>query len=146
MPLITIRTTPGAFTADSKADIIRTLTETSIELESLPNTVKARRRCVVAWEDQAEVYLGGEPAGPLARILALTFVTSDGVLDPVRRERFAAAVQAVAEKQPADGRPVLTSVLYYDVPEGRWARNGTVTRLPQIAAAAGFTHLAEIAG
>lgn len=144
MPFITIRATPGAFTADSKADIVRTLTETSIELESLPET--GRQRCIVIWEDLTDVYLGGEPAGPLARILTLTFVTSDGVLDPVRRERFAAAVQAVAEKQPADGRPVLTSVLYYDVPEGRWGRNGTVTRLPQIAAAAGFTHLAEIAG
>ncbi|GAB3902801.1 hypothetical protein GCM10029964_093820 [Kibdelosporangium lantanae] len=144
MPIITIQATPGAFTADSKADIVRTLTETSIELESLPEA--NRRRCIVIWEDLTEVYVGGEPAGPLTRTLLLTFVTSDGVLDPVRRERFSAAVQAVAEKQPADDRPVVTAVLFYDVPEGRWGRNGTVARLPQIAAAAGFTHLTEIAG
>jgi len=146
MPLITIRATPGAFTADSRTDIVQSLTATSIELESLPDTVTARRKCIVIWEDLTEVYLGGEPAEPLARLLMLTFVTSDSVLDPVRRERFSAAVQAVAEKQPADERPVITSVLFYDVPEGRWGRNGTVARLPQIAAAAGFTHLAEIAG
>jgi hypothetical protein len=36
-------------------------------------------------------------------------------------------------------------VVFTDVPEGRWARDGSLQRLPAMAHAAGFLHLAEIA-
>jgi phenylpyruvate tautomerase PptA (4-oxalocrotonate tautomerase family) len=143
MPLITIRATPGAFTPDSKARLVEAITDAACEAESLPRENKVRT--IVIWEDLSEVYLGGQPAQPLARLLLMDFVASDGVLDPVRREHFAKAVHEAALAEPADERVLRTSVLFYDVPEGRWGRDGTVMRLPQIAAGAGFEHLKEIA-
>jgi phenylpyruvate tautomerase PptA (4-oxalocrotonate tautomerase family) len=139
MPLITVRATPGAFDADSKDRLVQAITDAGCVAESVPD--EHRIRCVVLWEDLAEAFLGGKAAGPLARILVITFVASDGVLDPVRRQGFSAAVQAAAESEPADGRPVMSSIVFYDVPEGRWGRDGKMPRLAELAAAAGFEHL-----
>ncbi|MEV4319641.1 tautomerase family protein [Actinocrispum sp. NPDC049592] len=143
MPLITIRATPGAFTAESKARLVEAITNAACEAESLP--AANRVRTIVIWEDLTDVYLGAQPAQELARLLLLDFVASDGVLDPVRREAFAHDVHWAALGEPADDRPVKTSVLFHDVPEGRWGRDGTIMRLPAMAAAAGFEHLKGLA-
>jgi phenylpyruvate tautomerase PptA (4-oxalocrotonate tautomerase family) len=142
MPLISVRATPGAFNADSKARLVQAITDAACAAESMPDS--HRRRTIVLWEDLSEVFLGGEPAEPLARILLITFTASDGVLDPVRREQFSRTVHAAAQAEPADDRPVTTSIVFQDVPEGRWGRDGTVIRLPEMAALAGFEHLKEL--
>jgi phenylpyruvate tautomerase PptA (4-oxalocrotonate tautomerase family) len=139
MPLISVRATPGAFTADSKARLVQAITDAGCAAESMP--ASHRRRTIVLWEDLSEVFLGGEPAEPLARVLLLTFTASDGVLDPIRREQFSKTVHEVAQAEPADDRPITTSIVFVDVPEGRWGRDGTVVRLPEMAALAGFEHL-----
>jgi phenylpyruvate tautomerase PptA (4-oxalocrotonate tautomerase family) len=142
MPLISVRATPGAFNADSKARLVRAITDAGCVAESMPDS--HRRRTIVLWEELSEVFLGGEPAESLARVLLLTFTASDGVLDPVRREQFSKIVHDAAQAEPADERPITTSIVFVDVPEGRWGRDGTVVRLPQMAALAGFEHLKSL--
>src|SRR5690349_23811098 len=136
MPLISVNATPGAFDQDSKYRLVTALTAASAEAESLP--AGTERQCVVIWNDTAEVYMGGEPAVPA---LFVVFTVADGVLDPVRRATFAAAVQAAAE---AGERRVFTSVVFSDVPEGRWGIGGGIMRLPEMAAAAGMQHLSAL--
>jgi len=44
-----------------------------------------------------------------------------------------------------DQRITFTSVIFDEVAEGRWGRDGAIRRLPDMAAAAGFEHLQSIA-
>jgi hypothetical protein len=39
---------------------------------------------------------------------------------------------------------VVTSCVIQEVPEGQWAQNGAIRRLPEIVTIAGFEHLTSI--
>jgi len=94
-----------------------------------------------------DVVWGGRSADDMIRAVLAEYHVSDGVLDPDRREAFTAALDAAAlDRTPAgDDRHTFTSVVFVDVPEGRWGRDGTIQRLPTMARAAGFDHLSAIA-
>ena len=72
---------------------------------------------------------------------------STGVLDGARKARFANELQeVVASAAHSDGdKMVVTSCVIHEVPEGQWAQNGAIRRLPDIAPLAGFEHLTSIA-
>jgi hypothetical protein len=36
-------------------------------------------------------------------------------------------------------------VIFHEAPEGNWGRSGVIARIPDMAYAAGFTHLASVA-
>jgi phenylpyruvate tautomerase PptA (4-oxalocrotonate tautomerase family) len=103
----------------------------------------------VFWQEFApgEVLWGAEVLDDGVRGVFVDYLVGDGVLDPVRRERFAADVHQAAEASVSQGdaRRTVTSVVFTDVAEGRWGRDGTLQRLPAMAHAAGFLHLVEIA-
>lgn len=94
-----------------------------------------------------EVLWGAEVLDDDVRAVFADYLVGDGVLDPVRRARFAAELHRAAEVDapPGDARRTFTSVVFSEVPEGRWGRDGALQRLPAMAHAAGFLHLAEIA-
>jgi phenylpyruvate tautomerase PptA (4-oxalocrotonate tautomerase family) len=49
-------------------------------------------------------------------------------------------------KQTSDARPVLTSIMLWDVANGTWGANGKIWQLTDFAKAAGYKHLQHLAG
>lgn len=149
MPLLHLSITPRAFEPEGRAAFVRAVTDAACTVEQLPPDPQARRRAVVLWHQMApgDVLWGAEVLDDHVRAVFADYLVGDGVLDPVRRERFAAELQHAAEVNAPlrDARRTVTSVIFSEVPEGRWGRDGTLQRLPAMAHAAGFLHLAEIA-
>lgn len=146
MPLLTVTITPGAFDPSAKARLARGLTEAAFEAESIPHEPGPRARGIVLIQELApgQFYSAGEPADALLRGVFASLQVSAGVLDGARKARLAAAVQAAAEAAAPDrSRPVITSLEIREVPEGSWAQNGRIARLPEITATARFGHLAD---
>ncbi|MEV0297587.1 hypothetical protein [Nocardia sp. NPDC050710] len=149
MPLLHIRTSAGAFTAAAIDALVARLTEASWRAESIPDTPEARLRSLAVHDEirTGRIYCGGLPADQMVALVLVEFTASEGVLDPVRRDRFAADLERAACETATglDARRLVTSVTFNEVPEGRWGRGGRIVRLPEMAAAAGFEHLSEIA-
>ena len=150
MPLLRVSVTPGAFGDAQRQALVERLTDAACRAESVPDEPSARARAVLIWEELAPgtLYWGAAVADELVIGVFVTYRVSDGVLDPVRRQGFSQAVDtAVAEVvAPADRRTTFTSVIFDEVAEGRWGRDGAVRRLPEMALAAGFEHLRSITG
>lgn len=149
MPMITARLTPGAFDAAAKAALARGLTAAACKAEGMADTPKAWSQALVMFQELASgtFFVAAEPAERRVRGVFVTYELSAGIIDAARKAAFAAEVQAAAETAaaPGDGRRVVTSAVIQEVPEGQWAQMGSIWRLPEIAAAAQFAHLAPIA-
>jgi phenylpyruvate tautomerase PptA (4-oxalocrotonate tautomerase family) len=143
-----ITLTPGAFDAAGKARLASALTEAALRAESVPDLPGPRSRGLVLMQElpRGQFYSAGEPADALMRGVFITLYVSTGVLDGTRKAALATDVQAAAEAAASDKtRPVITSAVIIEVPEGQWAQLGKIRRLPEIAAIAQFQHLAAIA-
>jgi phenylpyruvate tautomerase PptA (4-oxalocrotonate tautomerase family) len=148
MPLLHIHTTASAFDDESRQRFVDEITDAALRAESVPDDPMLRLRCLIIWDESPAgcVYAGAGPADDLIRGVIAEFYVSDGVMDPVRRQVFAQELQrAVVDAQPDDQRLAATSVVFHQIPEGHWGRNGRIVRLPEMAAEAGFEHLQEIA-
>lgn len=149
MPLNHVTLTPDAVDAEGLSGLIEALTQAALRAESVPDTPAGRLRSIIVLHDQAPgtVFWGGATNDDRLRAVFVDFVCSAGVLDAARKDRFAADLQAaaVATTRPGDERPIFTSVIFHEVHEGDWGREGAIQRLPQMARAAGFGHLASIA-
>jgi phenylpyruvate tautomerase PptA (4-oxalocrotonate tautomerase family) len=155
VPLLNVRTSASAFPQAAVDALITRLTAAAWRAESIPDTPAARLRALAVHQEipAGRCYAGGLPADALVALVLVEFTAADGVLDPVRRAGFAADLERAAAETLAeiahDGdsvtRRLVTSVTFTEVPEGRWGRGGEIVRLPQMAAAAGFEHLAAIA-
>jgi len=146
MPLINVTLTPGAFDAAGRDKLARGLTEASYRAESIPDEPLPRSRSLVLIRELSpgHFYSAGQPADQLARGVFATWEVSTGVLDAARKERLAIDVQAAAEAAaPDQSRPVITSLIIVEVPEGQWCQKGHIMRLPEMAAISHFTHLHE---
>ena len=144
MPLIDATLTPGAYEGAARDELARRLTEAAFDAESIPDIPSARARGIVLLRDLAPggFYCAGVPADGLVRGVIATLHLSAGVLDAARKARLAAGVQAAAEAAAPDRtRPVVTSLVIVEVPEGQWCRDGKIARLPDITAVARFEHL-----
>jgi phenylpyruvate tautomerase PptA (4-oxalocrotonate tautomerase family) len=148
MPLLDVTFTPTAIAEDALERFIEAITDAASAAESLPADALHRSRCVLMYNVCASgsVRFGGHVADELIRAVFIRYTVSDGVLDPVRRNGFAAAVHAAAiAGSPDDVRALHTSIIFDEIAEGRWGRDGRIVRLPEMAAVAGFEHLIEIA-
>lgn len=146
MPLLHVTLTPGAFDAGQKNRLAQGLTEAALAAESVPDEPLPRSRGLVLMQELAEghFYSAGEPAGPLVRGVFAILQVSAGVLDAARKARLATEVQAAAQAAVAgfeDPRPVVTSLVIDEVPEGQWCQGGRIARLPDMTAVARFGHL-----
>ncbi|MFC3960914.1 hypothetical protein [Nocardia jiangsuensis] len=76
----------------------------------------------------------------------IDWYVSAGVLDGARKARFAEDLHgaAITARTRDDGRLVITSCVIHEVPEGRWAQNGAIRRLPEIASLGSLQQLAAI--
>ena len=145
MPLIDATLTPGAYEGAARDELARLITEAAFDAESIPDVPSARARGIVLLRDLAPggFYCAGRPTDDAVRGVFATLHVSAGVLDAARKARLAAGVQAAAEAAAPDrSRPVVTSLVIVEVPEGQWCRDGRIARLPDVAAVARFEHLA----
>lgn len=58
-----------------------------------------------------------------------------------RRNRLGDATQSAVGDSD---RMVVTSCVIHEVPEGQWAQNGAIRRLPETVALVGFDHLVSL--
>jgi phenylpyruvate tautomerase PptA (4-oxalocrotonate tautomerase family) len=149
MPLLRVTLTPHAFDDAARAHLVTALTEAACRAESVPDQPENRMRALVLMEELAGgcFYSAGVCADARVAGVFIDWQVSTGVLDGARKARFAHELQEAAESAlGADGvRMVVTSCVIHEVPEGQWAQNGAIRRLPEVSALAGFEHLAAIA-
>jgi phenylpyruvate tautomerase PptA (4-oxalocrotonate tautomerase family) len=148
MPLLRVVLTPGAFDDVQKARLAAALTEAACRAESVPDEPESRMRALVLFEELAPgcFFSAGQRAEALVAGVFIDWQVSSGVLDGARKARFAYDLQqaATAARAVDDGRMVLTSCVIHEVPEGQWAQNGSIRRLPEIVSLARFEHLSAI--
>jgi phenylpyruvate tautomerase PptA (4-oxalocrotonate tautomerase family) len=148
MPLMRVTLTPGAFDDAQKARLAAALTEAACRAESVPDEADKRMRALVLLGELApgHFYSAGVAADDAVAGVFIDWQVSAGVLDAARKARFAQELQQAAEAATDDGgRLVVTSCVIHEVPEGQWAQNGAIRRLPEVASLAGFEHLVPIA-
>lgn len=148
MPLMRVTLTPGAFDDAQKQRLAIALTEAGCRAESVPDLPQSRMRALVLFQELAPgcFYSGGAQADAAVAGVFIDWQVSTGVLDGARKERFARELQDAA-KLATDGdsdRMVVTSCVIHEVPEGQWAQNGAIRRLPETVALVGFDHLVSI--
>jgi phenylpyruvate tautomerase PptA (4-oxalocrotonate tautomerase family) len=148
MPLMRVTLTPGAFDDAQKARLATALTEAACRAESVPDQPRNRIGALVLFEELATgcFYSAGQQAEAGIAGVFIDWQVSSGVLDGARKAQFAHELQAaaVAARADNDGRRVITSCVIHEVPEGQWAQNGAIRRLPEITSLAGFEHLSSI--
>lgn len=147
MPLMRVTLTPGAFDDAQKARLASALTEAACRAESVPDLPQHRMRALVLLDELAPgcFYSAAQPADAAVAGVFIDWQVSTGVLDGARKARFAEDLQQAAVSANDDGaRLVVTSCVIHEVPEGQWAQNGAIRRLPEVTALAGFEHLCAI--
>jgi phenylpyruvate tautomerase PptA (4-oxalocrotonate tautomerase family) len=148
MPLMRVTLTPGAFDDAQKSRLAAALTEAACRAESVPDLPQHRMRALVLFDELEPgcFYSASEPADAAVAGVFIDWQVSTGVLDGARKARFAQDLQraAVSAADADGGRMVVTSCVIHEVPEGQWAQNGAIRRLPDITPLAGFEHLAAI--
>ncbi|MBI3223821.1 MAG: tautomerase family protein [Mycolicibacterium cosmeticum] len=148
MPLLRVTLTPGAFDDDQRALLAVALTDAACRAESVPDGAHARSLALVVIDEMASgtFFSAGQSAEDLVAGVFIDWQVSSGVLDGARKERFAAELQEAAENAVhGTDRLVVTSCVIHEVPEGQWAQNGAIRRLPEVVAIAGFEHLSGMA-
>jgi phenylpyruvate tautomerase PptA (4-oxalocrotonate tautomerase family) len=153
MPLMHVTLTHGSFDDSGKQRLVSGLTEAACRAESVPDQPQHRMRALVLLHELSPgcFYSAGVPADAAVAGVFIDWQVSAGVLDGARKARFAAELQEVAASA-ADGdgdgdgdKMVVTSCVIHEVPEGQWAQNGAIRRLPDIVPLAGFEHLTFVA-
>ncbi|MEU4808653.1 hypothetical protein AB0H20_05595 [Nocardia fluminea] len=148
MPLMRVTLTPGAFDDAQKASLVTALTEAACRAESIPDDPRRRMGALVLITELApgSFYSAGQQAEGAVAGVFIDWQVSTGVLDGARKARFARELQdaARATRTGDDPRMVITSCVIDEVPEGQWAQNGGIRRLPEIVSLAGFEHLTSI--
>jgi phenylpyruvate tautomerase PptA (4-oxalocrotonate tautomerase family) len=148
MPLMRVTLTPGAFDGAGKQRLVTGLTEAACRAESVPDRPEHRMRALVLLHELSPgcFYSAGVCADAAVAGVFIDWQVSTGVLDGARKARFANELQEIAVSAAhSDGdKLVVTSCVIHEVPEGQWAQNGAICRLPDIAPLAGFEHLTSI--
>ena len=148
MPSIILRTPEGIFDAEGRRALAAAITDAAHAAEQIGD---APQNHVLTWLVIEEVppaafFIGGrEPQAAVIPIL-IFFHYPAGVLDDQARAQAVRLIQeaALSARPAGDPRPVQTSVILSETPDGAWGGAGRIWRLPDIAAVAGFKHLQHL--
>jgi phenylpyruvate tautomerase PptA (4-oxalocrotonate tautomerase family) len=148
MPSIIVKVPEGAFDAAGRERIAKGITAAAKSAEKIGDDPRQEFTTWLVIEEVKAGYFFAGGNDPVAQVLPVIvfFYAPAGVLDEADR---ATAVQlihtAVSVAKPnADPRPVMTSVIVFDVPDGTWGGSGVLWRLPDFARAAGYKHLQHL--
>lgn len=147
MPLLRVTLTHGAFDDAQRQRLATALTEAACRAESVPDDPQSRMRALVLFDELSpgSFYSASQQVDAAVAGVFIDWQVSTGVLDGARKARFAMDLQeaAVEARGGDDGRLVVTSCVIHEVPEGQWAQNGAIRRLPEMVSLARFEHLAS---
>lgn len=145
MPVLSVTVTPGVFDAAAKQKLVKALTEAAFAAESVPDLPASRARGLVLLQELApgHFYSNSEPTDGRLGGVFINCQVSAGVLDGARKAKFAQAVHEAVDIALGKDKshPVFTSAIIQEVPEGQWAQNGKIVRLPENVATTKFEHL-----
>lgn len=145
MPNIVVKVPEGAFDAAGRARLGRGVTGVAKAVEQIGDDPKQEATTLVIIE---EVKAGCFPLGGndlTARVLPamVMFHVPRGVLDDASRAEAARLMQAAvpAAKPDSDPRPVVTSLIISDVPDGTWGVSGALWQFDDFVKSSGYKHL-----
>ncbi len=148
MPNITIKIPEGVFDSAAKARLAAGVTNAASTVEQMGDDP---RQQFLTWVTIEEIKSGHFFAGgvdPLAQVIPVIifFQPPAGVLGEDRRQMAISMMHnaCVAARAQSDPRPVMSSILIQDVPDGSWGANGTLWHLPDFARASGYRHLQHL--
>ncbi|MCZ4498091.1 MAG: tautomerase [Marmoricola sp.] len=148
VPNIVVRIPEGAFPGTARAQLLAAITGAATTAEQIPQDPWNELTCWVLLDEVPRgswTCGGSDVTDELLPCMVVVRVPA-GVLDDERRQRYARLVEDafVAALPAAETRPLVTSVIIDDVPDGTWAVSGELWQLPQFAAAAGYGHLQQL--
>ncbi len=146
MPIVHVRVPEGVFDADAKRRLGEGVTKAAADAERIPDDANHRMSTWVLIDEvrSGSWFAAGSAEAASKFIPAVaTMHPPQGVLDLAKRQEFAAAFEkAVKQAVPSgDARPVLTSCVISDVPEGHYAVMGRIFTLADFTAMGGYAHL-----
>jgi phenylpyruvate tautomerase PptA (4-oxalocrotonate tautomerase family) len=147
MPTIIIKAPEGVFDAAAREEIAAGVTAAAKAVEQIGDDPRHEFTTWVVIEEIKRGFLFAGGRDPLSSVIPVlvSFHHPEGVIDQAGREEAVRLVQeAIAAAAPADGRPVITSVVMSKVADGTWGAAGTIWRLADFARAAGFRHLQHL--
>lgn len=148
MPNIVVKIPEGVFDADGRAQIASGLTAAAKAVEQFGDTpAQEFLTWVVIEEVKAGFFFAGgiDPVKNVIPVMVM-FSPPAGVIDLQGRQQLVGMIQeAVASaKAQSDSRPVMTSVMITEIPDGHWGARGALWHLPDLARAAGYKHLQHL--
>ena len=148
MPNILIKVPKGAFPPDTRAKLLRRVTEAAAVAEQIPDRPEARFTtwlCLEEIESGMFACAGVDMSHQLLPCIAIVYVPS-GVLAEQSRTLYHRMIHAALEESLPSGeqRQLVTSVILLDVPDGAWGGNGATLRLADLAKMAGYAHLQNL--
>jgi len=148
MPNIFVKVPENVFDAGSRDSLSKSINAAAVRCERIASHPKSKSLCWVMIEEISAGHwtCGGIDVTPQIIPVCITINVPAGVLDDDSRAEYVDLVhRAVADALPRDTRKIVTSCIVNEIPDGTWAANGVIWRLPQFAAAAGFEHLRHLA-
>jgi len=148
MPNIIVKIPAGVLDQRARAALVAAINQGAAECERIPPDPTKRALCWVAIEEIAAGHLTCGGIDPLQAVLPIMITVNvpAGVLDDASRMRYAHLMhEALAAALPGEKRRIATSCIINDVPDGTWGANGSIWRLPQMAAVSGYEHLQHLA-
>ncbi|NBF05948.1 tautomerase [Pseudomonas sp. Fl5BN2] len=147
MPNILIKVPQGIFDARQREQVMHEVTQVALAVEQIGADPRQRALCWVLLEELAPGYwtCGGVDASARLAPCMVQVKVPVGVLDAARRRDYVQALHQALERcrAGADSRPLMTSILLEEVPDGTWGANGALWHLADFTRAAGYGHLSQ---
>ena len=131
MPMIDLRSSPGAVAPERFDALAEALTASLLAHREVPDTPQSRRN-VWLFSHEAPTRVGGRQAEEPHVVVTFTIVAG-GMSDDHRAALVADATRAVRAAAPG----ARVWVLVDEVPDGRWGAEGRITRLADAQAILG---------
>ncbi|NOU27153.1 MAG: hypothetical protein HOO96_04520 [Polyangiaceae bacterium] len=151
MPYIQVALQSGDFTPEAVDTLAVAITKAAGDAEQIPDDPAHRASVLLQVLEipRGRLYSAGSSAGAqAARFVAIQIFSPDGVLDHAHRAELFRAIDVAAKDAGRHGLraevPVLTSIVNTEVENGSWGIFGHVSWLSDLAARAGYAHLAPL--
>jgi phenylpyruvate tautomerase PptA (4-oxalocrotonate tautomerase family) len=148
MPNIIIKVPEGAFDPSARAKLAKATHAAAKAVEGWGDDPRQEALTWVLVEEvpAGNFYMGG--ADQTSRVIPIIVFCYPpaGVINAEGRAKVVGLIHEAASnaKQAEDARPVMTSVMVWDVADGTWGANGKIWHLGDFAKAAGYKHLQHL--
>lgn len=131
MPMIDLKSSPGALPAAEVAELADLLTGALLEHRGVPDNERSRGNVWLFWSE-LPTWVGGQPA-TLPHVVARFAIVAGGMGDDHKADLVADATRLIREVV-AEAR---VWILIEEVTDGNWGADGAITRLADAQATLG---------